>query len=395
MFKRLLKILKASDDIIFLAVLAVIAIIIRTKFLNFQSYDYTNFFSSWLDLIKYRGIFSFKYDFYDYTPLYVYFLGIFTLFFSKLYAIKIFSIIFDFVLAFFTFLVVKKKYKNNRLIPILSFVTILFAPTVILNGSYWGQCDVIYTSFLVASVYFLLKEKPLASLIFYGISFSLKLQSIFLLPLFVILLLRKKIKLLHFLAIPLVYFITIIPAGLIGRSWRSLLLIYQQQVGNYNFLTLNAPSLYQWIPQYQFDFFYTAGIFFAAALVIIFIYTVYKNRKEIKDDQIIKIAFLSVTLLPFLLPKMHERFFFPADIFSIIFAFYFPEFFLLPIAMQAISFLSYSPFLWGAIPVGTKIPYLSWVSLAVLIIILLVSCDLFKNLSSKEVKISASLRKKT
>ena len=35
---------------------------------------------------------------------------------------------------------------------------------------------------------------------------------------------------------------------------------------------------------------------------------------------------MSVALVPFLLPKMHDRYFYPADIFSLLAAFYMPEF---------------------------------------------------------------------
>lgn len=369
-----------TDNIIFLSILVIISFYIRKNLFDYQSGDYARFLAPWYDFIKEEGFSAFKNYFSNYTPLYLYILGFFTFLpISKLYAVKIISVVFDYLLAGFVFLIVRKKYKNNIFIQILSVIAILFAPTIILNGAYWGQNDVIYTAFLVASVYFLLKNKPLESLILYGISFSIKLQAIFLFPLFIILLLKKKIKLWHFLTIPFIYFITIIPGLMAGRPLKELLLIYLDQAGeNYNRLSLNAPSLYQWLPSGQSDLFHNAGLLFALALIIIFIYAIYKNKKEIGDNQIIKIAFLSVILLPFLLPKMHERYFFPADVFSIIFAFYFPKYFFLPIAMQVISFLSYGPFLWG------KNPNFPLLSLMIMVIILVVIYDLFQELSKEK-----------
>jgi len=49
-----------------------------------------------------------------------------------------------------------------------------------------------------------------------------------------------------------------------------------------------------------------------------------------------------------LLPKMHERYFYPADVFSLVAAFFIPEIWFVPIAYQVISLLSYTPFLLGA-----------------------------------------------
>jgi Gpi18-like mannosyltransferase len=45
--------------------------------------------------------------------------------------------------------------------------------------------------------------------------------------------------------------------------------------------------------------------------------------------------------MPYLLPKMHERYFYPTDILSIIFAFYFPEYRWVAISVQLASFFSY------------------------------------------------------
>ncbi|HEY0602338.1 MAG TPA: hypothetical protein VGD58_05460, partial [Herpetosiphonaceae bacterium] len=48
--------------------------------------------------------------------------------------------------------------------------------------------------------------------------------------------------------------------------------------------------------------------------------------------------------IPFFLPNMHERYFYLADI-TIIYAFYFPRLFLIPIVMQLVSVLSDAPYL--------------------------------------------------
>jgi len=355
---------------IILLVLIAASIYIRIPLLKFQSGDYNTHLSNWYDFIKSHGFGSFKYNFSDYTPLYTYFLGFFTLLpIYKLYSIKLLSIIFDFISAFFVFLIVKDKYKKNYLIATISGAAVLLAPTVIINSAYWGQCDAIYTAFLIGSVYFLLKDKPFMGLLFYGISFSLKFQSIFLFPLLIILFFKKRIKLLHFLIIPATYFLTIIPSMLAGRPFKDLLFIYLNQSKIYNSLSSNAPTLYQWLPTNDSSFYYGAGIIFALYTTAIFIYAECKNKKEITNDNIIKIAFLSVVLIPFMLPRMHDRYFFPADIFSIIFAFYFPKFFFIPILMQIISFLSYGPFLWG------RVPNFGLVSLLVLVVILITAFD--------------------
>jgi Gpi18-like mannosyltransferase len=64
-------------------------------------------------------------------------------------------------------------------------------------------------------------------------------------------------------------------------------------------------------------------------------------------------------LSPFLLPRMHERYFYSADVLSILYAFYFPRRWFVPLLVIGSSFLSYLPFLFGGTPVA--MPVLSFV----------------------------------
>ena len=61
---------------------------------------------------------------------------------------------------------------------------------------------------------------------------------------------------------------------------------------------------------------------------------------------IILLALTSVLLLPFTLPKMHERYFFPADVISILFAFYYPELFYVPLIIISTSTFTYISYLY-------------------------------------------------
>ena len=64
--------------------------------------------------------------------------------------------------------------------------------------------------------------------------------------------------------------------------------------------------------------------------------------------------------MPYILPKMHDRYFFPADVLSIVFAFYWPRYWYVPIVMGTTSLLAYAKFLLG----GVEIVPLSWLPVA-------------------------------
>ncbi len=299
----------------------VLAVILRLSLFDFESNDYKYALSYWYDFIVSNGGFgALRYDFSNYSSLYLYFLTLATyLPLPKLYAIKLISISFDFLLAVFVLLVVRLKYEN-RAIWAFSFFATLFAPTVVVNGALWGQADATYTSMLVASIYFAIRRRPNLSLFFFSVALAFKLQAVFLLPLFVVLLLKRRVPIYSFLIIPATYMVSILPAWLAGRPLMELLMTYPAQAGLYPDLTLNAPNLYQWLPNDP-GLFERPGIILAASLVCLLCLLSYRSDARLDGDVIVRLSLVSVLLLPFSLPHMHERYFFAADVVSIIYAF--------------------------------------------------------------------------
>ena len=330
------------DNLIFVLIGLVISIILRVRLFKIQSIDYDWFLSPWYDYILGHGGFrALKDDFANYTPPYLYLITIATyLPIPKLYAIKWTSAIFDFTLALLVLLLVRLKYENKSLW-ILSFFITLFTPTVFFNSALWGQCDAMYTTALLASLYFVIKKRPVLSLTLLGVALTFKLQAVFLLPLFIILCLRKEIPLKAFLLIPAAYIALILPAWLIGRPFVDLLTIHVKHVGVYNQLVLNAPNLYQWLPYHRAV--EKASLFFALAVIYLFCFVGYQSQVGLEKNVIIKLALVSAILTPFVLPHMHERYFFPADVLSIVYAFYFPRFFVVPVLGVSASFFCYLP----------------------------------------------------
>jgi Gpi18-like mannosyltransferase len=74
----------------------------------------------------------------------------------------------------------------HPLFPAVIAVISLFLPTVLINGSLWGQIDASYTAFSLIALYYLQKNKPFVSSLWYGLAISFKLQAIFFLPVFLI-----------------------------------------------------------------------------------------------------------------------------------------------------------------------------------------------------------------
>lgn len=354
---RQAKSLERYENHVILTVGLMLAVLLRFSLRSFESGDYHAFLKSWYDMLAQQGFSAFETGFSNYTPLYLYLLALVAMLFPtlpSLFVIKLVSALFDPLAGFFVYKIVRLKYPAG-VIPIFAFFATLFAPTVFLNSSFWGQADAVYTTGLLACLYFLATKREIPALIAFGLAFAFKLQAVFLLPFLLALFLQGNISWKSFGLVPLIYLITILPAWLAGRPLVDLLLIYPAQVDFYHALTFNAPNLYQWLPEEYYDIFYPAGLIWTGAIAFMLAVGVYKSRVKLRVETMLQLALLSVLIMPYFLPKMHDRYFFPADVIAIIFAFYFPQYFFVPIIIGVVSLFSYWPFLFGhqVIPLST------------------------------------------
>ena len=358
-----------NQEVILLVTGILLAILFRYPLIPFDSNDYYSGASSWWDFLLQNDNFAaLKYSFSDYNVPTLYLIAILSALFpesSKIFAIKGLYIIFDFVLAFFVYKTVRFKYHRGREATLAALAT-LFAPTVVLNSAMWGQTDATYTAFLVACLYFLLTRRQALAFLAFGLAFSFKLQAVFLTPLFLWLLVKKEVNSRYLLFAPLCWFILLLPAWLVGRPLKELFSIYYEQTLHYPAsLTVHAPNLYQWISRAHYDWVYPMSVYSAGGVILAIAVFVYRSRATITADRLIFLAFLSVLVMPYLLPKMHDRYFFPADVIAILFAFYWPRYWYAPIVVGLASLLTYERFLRG----GDPLIHFSWPAAALLALI--------------------------
>jgi len=329
------------------AVLILAGITARYSGLGFISIDMKGFLFLWYDEILKGGFSSLSESFSNYTPPYLYLLWIATKthdFLPKIAAIKSISILFDLLNGFWIYKIISIKYPKgwNALLGAAIFLSL---PTVILNSSFWGQADSIYTCFLLASLYFLLNDRPLPAIVFFGISLSFKAQAVFFAPLLLLLLFRKRIPLPYFGLIPVVYALLMLPAMLAGHPLFALLTIYFNQANQYSYLSLNAPNLYTFISNEHYTEVVFLGILITSIITSLWVGIYAKKIKTFTPDIIVFCAFISVAMVPFLLPKMHDRYFYLADILSLLVAFYFPRLWFFALGYQIVSGMAYYIFL--------------------------------------------------
>jgi len=323
--------------------------LIRGTMLYFKSVDYNNFLSHWIakmrDLSVAEAMIA---KIGDYNMPYMYVLMFISrLQISDLYLIKLVSISFDIVLAYYVMKMVSVKFESIN-VQIAAFVATLCIPTVILNGAFWGQCDVIYTALSLAFLYYGITDKSIRTYIFLGLAFSIKLQTIFIVPMLLVFLFTKKIHIKHIWALLATFLVTLVPALIAGRSFIGTISIYGEQTTSYPNMVLNTPNIYTLLGNVQFENFNFAAIMLAGIATASLLYFLYVNRSKITTSaDYVSIAFAFALLMPMLLPRMHERYFFMADVLSVALVFFNRKrWYFAPIIIMG-SYMTYVRFLLG------------------------------------------------
>lgn len=348
-----------------------LAVLVRIPLLSFESVDYFNERIQMYPLIKQQGFAALANATSNYSPPYFYALYVVSRFAPGLpmvIAVKLPALVADFICAYFVYLIVKLKFAGGQA-PLWAALAVLFAPTVVANSAFWGQVDSMHTAGILACIYFLLKRQNFWAVLAFAVAFTIKLQSIFLAPLLLALFLRGEISWKVFLLVPGVLFIAVVPAWIAGRPLLELFSIYLNQASEFEILTMNAASLYTWVPgtKQLFDALYLPSLIMGATAAFLLVTVIYKGQRRISSSLLLELALLTMLVLPFFLPKMHDRYFFPADVISIAFAMYYPQFFYVPLVVIASSSLSYLPYLFEVEPV--PLPILTMLLLMVICIL--------------------------
>ena len=341
-------------DILLLVFATVFGCYIRYALRDVVAGDYKMFFEPWVATLReagggFKGL-SAEFEYVDYTTPYLLILSFISIcpLFNTLILMKMVSIFFDFVAAiavgFIVYDMTGKKQSGY-----MAYAVMLFVPTIVANSAMWAQCDIIFTSFVMLSLLYMLRDKPRISLIFYGVAFAFKLQTLFIAPLYLLLWVKKKMKIQHFLWLPIVYFIGIIPSWIAGKNLWELLTVYLFQAnGEMDIYKLSHkfPNVYQIIGTDSFLREYAdAGIYFTLAVLMVLMYYIAQKNFVFTKDLIIRMGMFFVMVVVFFLPHMHERYGILADVLSVIVAFSNPKKFYVPLIAIGCSFAGYTLYL--------------------------------------------------
>lgn len=371
----------------------ILAIAIHFCGIGLESGDYQSFLKPWWQVIKSSGIGGLSKQVGNYNIPYQIITFIMTLFpWDSLIAYKSLSIVFDFVLAGAVMKLIVEITKS-KVAGLVGYSLTIFSMTVILNSSFWAQCDSIYVAFIILAIYFIFKDKTALSFIMLGISFAFKLQMVFILPVFLFYyILDRKVSIIHFLIIPAVDFILCFPAVLLGRNIIDIFTIYAAQTDYGKLIQMNCPNLYALICNgsdanyyYMFKLF---SILFTIAVIGFMLGMFIFKKVDLKDRRkFLMTAIWTVFTCVMFLSSMHERYSYLLDILLIAYAVSYRKNIIPAILCNLISLRGYASYLFKYDVVANQHAAIVYIGIYFYLSYVLVKEVLLNNNSKTELKV--------
>lgn len=301
---------------ILLAALAAMAA--RMAFLPHVSSDYEQYLSPWIAQLS-GGSFreAMTRQISEYNVLYQYLLRLVgRLPVPDLVGVKALSLIGDALLAGgLAHLAAKKRSA-------VAFGMALLLPTILLNGAMFAQCDSLYAAAAIWGLALALDGRPALSAGCFALSLAFKLQAVFFFPLLPVLWADYRLRLRDIPVFAGTLAVLAVPAVLGGKSPAAILAYYTGQTGLYTGLTYNAPTLFglvntQGLDVYAYGRF---GVLLAGGACLVTLLRGTERAGRMKRVDHVRLALLTVLTVVFLLPRMHERYFYLASALSLVMA---------------------------------------------------------------------------
>lgn len=292
-----------------IAVAAITGIGIRRALRPHITSDYTVYMVDWWNQLQAQGFAGLGEEIGNYNTPFLYLLLAGTVLpWDGLYVIKLIAASFDVIMAVGVGAIVW-TVKRNSLAAAFAGVTTFLAPEVLLNSGLWGQLDSMHTAAIVWTLFFIIRGYPLPAWVLYFTALQFKTQAIFFLPVMFLAFIWQKHRWWTPLAGLVAGLLWWVPALIAGRSPASLVGIFINHTRAAIDLQLNAANLYQWVPNSLFDLMNPAGVLLAVG-----VFAVVTARYLTAPTALLQTAAVYGLLAPFLLPQMHDRYFYAGTV---------------------------------------------------------------------------------
>lgn len=344
------------------------ALALRLSLVPLLNADLTYYVLPWLEAVREEGAAVFGRDLTDYAPAYTYLLWLVSCVPETLLrpvaAVKLISFAGDAAMAGAAFLLVRGLTGGDAARAALGAALVFALPVGIANSAAWGQTDAVWTACLLLAVLAIHRDRPLAAVIGFGLGFAYKPQAAFFGPVLLAFLLARRAAgdcaagpagrrrapdgwgSAAWLALaPLPYLVLALPPVLMGRPWDSVFGVYARQFEERERLSNAAPNLWAWYPHGP-EWLVLGGLAFGAAVGAALAWGLVRRRDRLlQGEGLLMAAAFACMVLPFVTPKVHDRYAFAGEVMLVLAAVLRPRLAAAAIAAQVAALLAYQPML--------------------------------------------------
>ncbi len=312
----------ASDQLLWLGVILAFSLALRLALFHLPGYEIdTTSFSSWYRVAAERGLYGFYNppNWSDYPPFNVYIFWIFgkiavaTGSISPL-LLKLPQNLFDLATVTLIFCFLRREVSPR--LALLVSALYAFNPATIFNLAVWGQMDSVYTFFIVATLYALLRSRYELSGFLFALGVLTKPQTAIMLPVVAYVMLKNG-GWLRSLSSAAVFWASIFVVILPFHWENPVIFLIERYAGYwvYPYTSLNAYNFWALGGFWQPDAVRVAGLSLQmwglVAFLIIAAYIIWQLRRGYSPRNAIYAVFLLLFAFFMVMTRIHERYLFP------------------------------------------------------------------------------------
>jgi len=281
--------------------------------------DMLDYLLPWFDHIRATGpVDAFSAPFGNYTPPYLYLLAATSLaapLGHPIILIKLLSLAGTGMLAAALWRLLKATGTDQ---PGRKALLVVALPSIVLNAGLFAQCDAMWAAACLMALAGAIERRHAAMLAWCGLAVAIKLQPAFSAPLILALLIGRRVPLKYWPIAPLAFAAPMLPAILLGWPIGDLATIYFRQAEWSPSLSMNAPNIWSIVQAIPLvGALPLTGLAIAAAVgASAWLIARFAHRPP-SGDAVIAAALLVTLVTVGLLPRMHERYFFLADVLAL------------------------------------------------------------------------------
>jgi hypothetical protein len=266
-------------------------------------------------IVHYGPIQAFAHPFSNYEPAYLYLLAAGSLAHAHAATITIIKIL-SFLGTLFLMVAVADLLKAAG-VDHRRALLVLVLPSVAINDVLLAQCDALWAGACILALAAMIRGQTLRSMVWCGVAIAFKAQAAFMAPVIIGAMIGRKAPLRQWAVPALVFLVTLVPPWLLGWPATKLLTVYLRQASGDQ---LAGRLANPWMLGTMFGEdaarqWFVVGYVAAGAAALTIAAIAARNSRNAR--MLILLGALAGTALPFLLPKMLERYYFLGDVMTL------------------------------------------------------------------------------